>query len=181
MGAMPWEGMGPWREDPTESLRALQAEYFTAHYDLLSFIQKRLDGVREAIRLTEADGDPHDILSSYKQDLAVLERASREPLPAAAEGRIALLRRIEESSGQGLGNVLDVVSVSGEGDVFVARILAESDLRELFSTTKPNREMAATTMDKVASHLGRGESVCLPVFDQNGMPEGWWFAGYSID
>ena len=181
MGAMPWQEMRPWHADPRESLKELQAKYLADHYDLPSLIRQHLDSAKEAVRLTEAEGDPYDILDGYKEELALLERLSTEPLPDDPEARIAIVRQMYENSGEGIGDVLDVQSASDDGGLFVARILETTDLQELFGTPTPTREMAESTLSKLAPPLGRAESVCLPVFSAQGEPIGWWFAGYSVD
>lgn len=181
MGAMPWQEIGPWREDPNESLRILQSEYLAEKYDLPTLIRQRLESLRTAVRLTEAEGDPYNILKSYKSDQAFLERAASEPLPESPEARISLLREICESSGEGIGDVLDVHSASSEGGHLTSRILSDAELHELVGTVQPTREMASTVFAKLIPRLDRGESVCFRVFTGDGKPSGWCFAGYSID
>lgn len=178
---MPWQEMGPWRDDPRESLKELQAKYVADRYDLPSLIRQHLDSAKEAVRLTEASGDRHNLLDIYKGWLALFERLSHEPPPDDPHARLAIVRQIYETLGEGIGNVLDVQTASEEGDLFVARILTAANLQELFGTQTPTREMAETTLSKLAPRLDRGESVCVPVYSSQSEPVGWWFAGYSID
>jgi len=181
MGAMPWQEMGPWHDDPRESLKELQAKYLADHYDLPSLIRKHLDSAKEAVRLTEAKGDRYNLLDVYKGWLELFERLSTEPLPDDPRARLGIVRQIYESLGEGIGNVLDVQTASEKGDLFVARILTSANLQELFGTTTPTRELAEVTLSKLTPRLDRGESLCLPVYSSQGEPIGWWFAGYSID
>ena len=181
MGAMPWQEMGPWHDDPRESLKDLQAKYLADHYDLPSLIREHLDSAKEAVRLTEAKGDRYNLLDVYKSWLELFERLSREPLPEDPQARLGIVRQIYETLGEGIGNILDVQSASEAGDLFVARILTSANLQELFGTSTPTREMAESIIPKLSPPLDRGESICLPVFNTEDKPVGWWFAGYSID
>ncbi len=42
------------------------------------------------------------------------------------------------------------------------------------------RSVAEKLLGLIAEQLGRGESVCVPVYE-GGKPSGWWFVGYTID
>lgn len=184
MGAMPWQEMAPWHSDPKAALEALQIEFLRRNYDLPSLLDEFLDDERQAMELAEADGDPYDLLEECRQNIAFLEDAKRRGAPAEPRQQVRLLQQIYANSGasaDGIGNVMDVISVSDEGGVFVTRRLRDEELVRMFGTATPTRSMAEQSLGMLADETGRAESFCFPVFDESGNPVGWWFAGYSVD
>lgn len=180
MGAMPWQQLAPWNADPTAALRELQATFLAENYDFPRVIEEHLQGAREAVRLTEEQGDEYGILDIYKADLRYLEEIASKPLPDDPRQRIAILRKVWESGAQGIGNVLDVEEVRAEGDVHVTRRMPDKEIQKLLGTATPTRSEAEKLLGLIAEQLGRGESVCVPVYE-GGEPSGWWFVGYTID
>ena len=178
MGATPWQEMGPNDDDPNESLRAAQREHLR-FINLSRLVEEHLRSSRDAVRAVEAEGDRFGLLHIYRGQAEMLERISAEGIPTDPDQQIALLRRIH--AGEGVGNSLDVEGVSDEPVVFRARRLTDAELRDLFATTTPDEELAATAMQKLAPTLGRAESVCFRVFDHERRPIGWWFTGNSLD
>lgn len=180
MGAMPWQELGPPNPDPLKSLRELQASYFAKNYDLPRLIEEHLRSAREAVRITEEEGDEYGILDVYKADLKYLEGIAASPLPNDVHQQIVILRKIWESGGQGIGNVLDVENVTDDGGVHIARRMSVEEFTEILGTPMPTRSDAAKLLGLIADKLGRGESVCIPVYESD-QQCGWWFAGYTVD
>ena len=180
MGAMPYEILAPWSNDPRDALRALQAAFVDENYDLPALIQEHLESSRQAVQSCQEDGDEYGLLGIYQADLDYLESISGQPIPDAAQDRIAIIRKIWESGGEGVGNILDVARVNDEGGVHVARHMPDAEIEQHLGTSKPSTADAKLLLGKIADQLGRGESVCFPVYDA-GEPCGWWIAGYTVD
>ena len=180
MGAMPYEQLAPWHPDPNDALHDLQATFLADNYDLPRLIQEHLESSREAVRSCEADGDEYGILHIYQADVEYLESIAGEPLPEAPQGRIAILRKIWASGGQGIGNILDVTSVTDDGGVHITRRLPDEEIKRLLGTAQPSVADAKKLLGIIADQLGRGESACCPVYDGED-PCGWWFVGYTVD
>jgi len=181
MGAMPWQHLAPWDPAPVVALRKLQAAYLAENYDFPSTIDSHLESARESVRITEEEGDEYGILDIYQADLQYLEDVASRPLPTTPEEQIAVLRQIWASDGEGIGNVLDVKGVTAEGGVHVTRRMTANEVAEILGTPTPTPRAAERLLSKIADDLGRGESVCFPVYDDNAKPCGWWFAGYTVD
>ncbi len=177
---MPWHELGPPNANPAESLRELQASYFAKNYNLTRLIDEHLKSAREAVRLTEEEGDEYGILDVYKADLEYLEGIAASPLPDDVHQQIAILRKIWESGAQGIGNVLDVENVTDDAGIHIARRMPEEEVVEILGTSKPTQSDAAKLLGLIADELGRGESVCIPVYEGDRQC-GWWFAGYTVD
>jgi hypothetical protein len=182
MGAMPWYHLASWWLNPAEALHELQAKLLKKNYNLSAELQRHLHSAREAIRVTEAEGDPYGILKEYRRYLTRLERIARRPLPTEPMEQVACLRQIWKAYGEGIGNVLDVSRVSNRRRAGVSCRLSLRAIRELFGTETPSRAQAEAAPGKIFDTLSRGESVCFPVYSANGhKPIGWYFVGYSID
>jgi hypothetical protein len=179
---MLWYHLAPWRPAPSDALRALQADFFKKNYNLRDEVQRHLRSAQEAVRVTETEGDPYELLEYYREEVARLRRLASRPLPDQPEKQIALLRRIWASSGQGIGNVLDVTRVSTRRGVCVAYRLPNRAIRELFGTATPTRAQVEAAVYKINDLLGRGECVCFPVYRvKRHTPAGWYFVGNTID
>lgn len=70
MGAQLWYHAAPWRPDPAEALLELQTRFLAETYDLHSLVQQHVDSAREAVRVTEAEGDEYGLLDAYREELA---------------------------------------------------------------------------------------------------------------
>lgn len=180
MGAMPYEQLAPWHPDPNDALHDLQALFLAENYDLAQVIQEHLECSRQAVQSCEEDGDEYGILHIYQADVEYLESIAGGPLPEAPQDRIAILRKIWASGGQGIGNLLDVTSVTDDGGIHVTRRLPDEEIKQLLGTAHPSVADAKKLLGIIADQLGRGESVCCPIYDAED-PCGWWFAGYTVD
>lgn len=180
MGAMPYQYLAPWHPDANEALRQLQASFLAEKYDLPELVQQHLESSREAVRSCEADGDEYGILHIYQADVEYLESIAGKPLPDSPQDRIAILRKMWESGGQGIGNILDIASVMEEGGVHVTRRLPEEEIEQYLGTARPSPRQAERLLGLIANKLGRGESVCCPVY-KDAKPNGRWIVGYTID
>jgi hypothetical protein len=182
MGAMLWYHLTPWRPDPAEALRALQAKFFKKRYNLRAQLQSFLRSAQDALRVTEAEGDPYDLLEHYRDEVAKLTRIASRPLPTEPDKQIAVPHRIWESSGEGIGNVLDVTRVSSRRGVFLAQRLSPRQVRELVGTETPTRAQAEAAMYTINEMLGRGECLCFPVYRvKDRTPASWYFVGNTVD
>jgi hypothetical protein len=181
VGAQLWYHKAPWREDPEEALRALQAQVLREKYDLPTVLKEHIDSAREAVRLSEAD-DPYDLLEFYRQELDRLEQLASRPIPNDPRRQVEVVRRVFASSGQGVGDVLDVTGVSRRGGVHVAKRLAAKEVRRLCGVERPDLNQARAAVPKINEELGRGESVCFSIYAAKGTkPAGWYFVGNTID
>ncbi len=114
MGAQLWYHLAPWRPDPAEALHELQVGFLAENYDLPSLAQEHLESAREAVRVTEADGDEYGILGFYKEQVEKLEGIAGQPLPQDPREQIAIVRKVYAGYGEGIGNVLDVERISDQ-------------------------------------------------------------------
>ncbi|MEO6808071.1 MAG: hypothetical protein ABI353_03035 [Isosphaeraceae bacterium] len=188
LGAQLWFHPAPWRPDPAEALRALQAQFLAETYDLPAFVKERLASTRQAVRITEADGDEYGILDIYRESLALLEDVASRPLPEEPSQQIQLIRAICADSGEGIGNVLDVTGVSDQGEPPEARRLAIEEVRRFCATDRPVLAQAEAAVGGINEMLGRGECICFPfhvsnddVSNDDATPSGWYFVGNTID
>jgi hypothetical protein len=59
---------------------------------------------------------------------------------------------------------LDVTGVSPRGGVHVAKRLAAAEVRRLCGVELPDLNQARAAVAKINEELGRGESVCFPLY-----------------
>jgi hypothetical protein len=183
LGAQLWHHSAPWRPDPEEALFELQIQFLKETYNLPSLIKEHLESAREAVRICQKEGDPYELLDFYRKELVRLEDMSRRPIPDDPREQIELVRKVFMSSGEGVGNVLDVTGVDDEGSELVARRLKPDEIREFCKTDHPTSSQARNAVSKINEGLRRGESVCFPIYDDGaeGEPIGWYFVGNTID
>jgi hypothetical protein len=84
----------------------------------------------------------------------------------------------EAAGADGTRSILDIEFVGDEGDVGIARRMTDEELEEYFETTTPTRK---EILENLSVYIERGEAVCLPVYDEAGVPVGICFSGYSYD
>jgi len=180
MGGELWQHKTEWKNDPTEAFQNVQRAFLEENYDLPALIEEHLKSAREAVEITKREGDPYDLMAMYREQLAMLEQVSSEPLPEGSMERIELLRKLYGNSGEGIGNVLDVEGVSEEGGFLIARILKRDDLQSLFGTLTPTEEDVEPAISSIFEMVDRGESVCFPVYSEE-EPVAWQFIGCTID
>lgn len=184
MGAELWYHFAPWKPDPEAALHEFQVGFLAENYDLPSLVQKPLKDAREAVRVTEVEGDEYGLLESYRDELAMLEKIAGQPLPQDPLERIAIVRKVYAFSGQGIGNVLDVVRVSDQRGFPDAQKLGPDEIRRFCGTDRPNLRDARDSASPINRELQRGDSVCFPVWPDDrpeGEPIGWYFVGNTID
>ena len=180
MGAMPFEILAPWCDDPREALRALQAEFVDENYDLPKLLQEHIDSAKKSVEYCEQDGDEYGLLDDSRAHLAMLESIASKPIPEAAEERVKIVRKIWQYGGEGVGNILDITDVTDAGGMFVARRMLEAEVEQHLGTSQPTAEEGKELLGKIADKLGRAETVCFPVYE-NDKAVGWWFTGYTLD
>ncbi len=180
MGARLWHHVGPWRDDPAESLREVQICHLRSGFDYPTVLAEHLASAREAVHLTEAD-DPYNLLDHYRAEVTRFEELAALPPPATPDVEIVRLRSIYESSGEGIGCVLDVRNVSDARETHVARRLSSAEMVRLCGSERPTEMVAGLVINRINVELDRGESVCFPIYDENGQPLGWCFVGNTID
>jgi len=183
MGAQLWHHSAPGFTDPNDALRALQGQFLAASYDLPKMVQAELDGTREAVRREEAEGDPYELLDMYRRKLRFIEAVVAEGVPEDTDQRIELVRQLCMDTGEGVGNVLDVKSVSTERGVLTAQVLTDSEVLRLVGMTRPTLHQAKAAIHRINEELGRGEAVCFPIYPEGATqpPVGWYFVGNTID
>jgi hypothetical protein len=57
MGAELWYHEAPWDANPSEALRALQAQFLAENYNLSNVLPQHLKGARESLAAAQADDD----------------------------------------------------------------------------------------------------------------------------
>jgi hypothetical protein len=183
MGAELWHHRAPWHPNPADALRDLQARFLAAHYNLPALVRRHLRWAREAVECTQAEGDPYELLEFYREEVALLERVARRPLPETPGARVKLLRKVCASSGQGIGNVLDIERVSARRGTNVAQRLPAAELSRLVGSDRPTAAQARAALVKINEELGRGEAVCFLIYAARDRRKavGWYFVGNTID
>ena len=180
MGAQLWYHEAPWHSDAGAALNAMQARFLAENYDLPALLPQHLDWARESVAAPEGEGDPYGLLDLYQEKVKLIERLCSEPIPEGAEAQIEIIRQINADSGEGVGNILDVTCVAARRDVHMAQRLSPQETVRLVGAAQPTRAQAGAAVSKINEELGRGESVCFPVYD-DGKPVGWYFVGNTID
>lgn len=180
MGARLWYHEAPWHPDAGAALEALQARFMAENYDLPALLSQHLAWARESVAAAEGEGDPYGLLDIYQAKVDLLERLCSEPVPENSKAQIEIIRQINADSGEGIGNVLDVTAVTERRDVHVAQRLSPQEMILLAGAAQPTRAQARAAVGNINEALGRGESVCFPIYDE-GEPAGWYFVGNTID
>jgi hypothetical protein len=182
MGAQLWYHEAAWHTDAQAALQALQAEFVASHYNLADLLSRHLDSARQAVALTQKEGDPYGILETYQEELQLLERLSAQPIPSDPLGQIELVRQVNRFSGQGVCNVLDVKRVAEQRDYPACQRLSEAETARLVGNGRPTGVEAHQAVDKINDVLRRGEAVCFAVYDSaRSTPVRWYFVGNTID
>jgi hypothetical protein len=181
MGAEFWQHQSTWHQEAAQALQEIQARMLAEEYDLAALIPEHLANARETLAHTRAEGDPYDLAELYETEVAFLEGLSSEPLPPDTASRLLILRRLYANSGEGIGNVLDVESVSPERELFAAQPLDETETQRLIGAARPTAAQVHRALEAIANELGRGECICFPVYDDSSRPVGWQFLGYTVD
>jgi hypothetical protein len=183
MGATLWYHETAWHPDPAMALKTFQSRFMVEQYDLSTLLPDHLANARGAVASTEAEGDPYELLEMYQKEVRLLEQLCSQPIPQDFEGQIKILRQICASSGQGIGNILDIERISKRRRYNVAQPLSGPELIRLVGTERPTRAQAKKAIYKINEELGRGECVCFPVYDsgEKNQPVGWYFVGNTID
>jgi len=182
MGAELWYHQAPWHADPQVALQALQAEFVAEHYNLAELLATHLESTRQAVALTQAEGDPYGILEHYRDELQLLERLTAEPIPTDPLRQIEFVRQVNRFSGQGVGDVLDVQRVAQERDYPCCQRLGEAETTRLVGNARPTAAEARQAVTRINEVLDRGEAVCFAVYDDaRSNPVGWYFVGNTID
>jgi hypothetical protein len=180
MGAQLWYHEAPWHPDAAKALEALQAQFLAENYDLSTFLPQHLAWAREAAAATRAEGDPYGLLDMYQDKVTLLERLCSQPIPESPAAQIDIIRQISADSGEGVGNVLDILRVSPKRGLAKAQRLSKPETVRLVGAAQPTLAQARKAVGKINEELGRGESVCFPVYAR-GKPVGWYFVGNTID
>ena len=180
MGATYWESVTAYSESAEEALGQVQIRFFRqAGYDLQGLLTQRVVDMIEAVRSCE-DDDPYDLLDFYRDALDQYRQMAAQGVSEDPAAQIELLRRIEEISGDRVGNILDMTGISsGMEEDLVQRLPAER-IQEAFGTSRPSLLEARRGMSRLAESISRGAAICFPVYE-DGRPVAWFFAGHSAD
>jgi hypothetical protein len=180
MGAQLWQHIAGPHASPVQALREIQLQVL-AEQDLRGLLASQLESARGAVELTEQD-DEYGLLDFYREELAKFEELTEAGIPDDPEDQIAMLRRMNESSGQGIGNVLDVIGISIDGGMHVTRPCFQPELQDSFGLNHPTRREAASAVSQINERLERGESICFQIYaDDRATCAGWMFVGNTID
>jgi hypothetical protein len=182
MGAMLWHHEEPWQSDPATALRRLQAAFFAERYDFQTELERHRQSAEEALRLARNSGDRFGLVAIYSASLKVINDIVANPLPSDPAEQVEVLRRVIESiSPDGFGNILDVTCVNATGGVNVMRALQSADVARIVGSERPTLKEARDSINRVASQLGRGDSVAFAVYDNANNPISWCFIGLTTD
>lgn len=180
MGATYWEAITPYEDSPEQALRKAQVRFFReAGYDLPKYLARRIEDMTQSVRSCEED-DPYDLLGFYSNALDHFKQMMARGVPEEPEAQIDLLRRIEETSGDWVGNILDMTTVSQDQEPGSVQRLSPERMEQVFGTASPTLQEVRKGMANLADSIHRGTAVCLPVYE-DGQPVSWFFAGYSVD
>ena len=180
MGAELWHHVSRPHDAPLDALREIQTRCLST-YDLPALIQECLDSARCAVEATERD-DKHGLLDFYRSDLAKMEAIAADRIPQDIHARIELIRRIYDSSGQGIGNVLDVTDVCESGGMHITQPCDSTELSDLIGSDRPTLAESDQMVNPINAQLGRGDSVCFPVYsDDRTSLIAWCFVGNTVD
>lgn len=180
MGAQLWHHIGPWHDDPAESLKQVQIAHMRAEYDYPTLLTEQLASNRDAV-ISSKGREPLELHDFYRDEVTRLERLAALPAAESPDDDIARLRALYRNSGEGIGCVLDVTHVSTTGGMHIARRLPAAEIAWLCGSDRPSLVGAGRAVFKINSELTRGDSVCFPVYDEAGRPVGWYFVGNTID
>jgi hypothetical protein len=180
MGAQLWHHVAAWDPNPDAALKALQRQFLAENYDLPSLLPQHLAWARESVAAAKAEGDEYGLVDLYEEQVRLLEELCEQPIPDSAESQIEIIRKINEDSGEGIGNVLDLTGVSENRGMLTAERLSESKIERLVGSARPNLAEAHRAISAINTELGRGECVAFPVYE-NGKPVAWCFVGNTID
>lgn len=180
MGARYWEAVTPYEEVVERALRQAQIHFFReAGYDVPQRLAERVESMTRAVHACEQD-DPYGLLDFYRDALDQYRQMAANEVPEDPGTQIDLLRRIEEVSGNWVGNILDMKGLcQGYEEGKVRRLTAER-IEEAFGTASPSLHEVREGMGGLAGSISRGTAVCFPVYE-DGRPVAWFFAGYSAD
>jgi hypothetical protein len=180
MGATFWSHLTPYDPDPEVALRRCQVAFFQeSGYDLLKYLKERIAAMEQAVRWCEED-DQYNLLDFYRDALRQYQEMVARKIPEEPKAQIALLRQIEEISGDWLQNILDLTGISQSSEVGKAQRLSPDELQAYFGTIAPSLAQVHAGMDRLTETIRRGEAVCSSVYEGN-QPVSWFFAGYSAD
>ena len=183
MGAELYFHTTPYIDDPNAALVALQTAMLDA-LDLRQMVASNLASSEQAFHDTP-EGDEYGLHDHYKAELERARSIASEPIPTGFDGRIDLVRRLHADTGQGIGNILDVDGVVGDGGAgpSAARPLMPVELIDKFGSDC----LLSADADQLAGNanvwLGRGECVCFPLYSatDDDAPAEWCFVGNTVD
>ncbi|HXY36016.1 MAG TPA: hypothetical protein VEI07_17400 [Planctomycetaceae bacterium] len=133
-------------------------------------LQRALDELRER----EFEQGRYNPVMMYPPEF-VDERTPRGP----GRQHDTINEALEAAEEDGTRSILDIELVGDEAEFGVARRLTEEELEQYFGTTTPNR---AQVLDNTPTEdVERGQAVCVPVYDEDGLPLAIYFFGYSCD
>ncbi|TWU07325.1 hypothetical protein CA54_57310 [Symmachiella macrocystis] len=180
MGAQLWYQFSSPQESPLDALHELQDQR-VADYDLPSMIEETLKGARDAVEECRRD-DPCEILELYESFLFDIEQVAAAEIPDDWQGRLEILNKLNAGSGEGLGNILDVLGVSDDEEFGYAYLYSDEELSQQFEIERPTIAEAKAAIEEINTELHRGESVCFRVFAEDRTSlAGWCFVGNSVD
>jgi hypothetical protein len=98
--------------------------------------------------------------------------------PSPGPGHSSIKAAVKATMEDGTRSILDMERVSASPDYCVVAPLPESELRRLYGTTQPTREMVEEMMFLEDAERGQGIYIILY---KDGIPSEILFAGYSFD
>jgi hypothetical protein len=89
------------------------------------------------------------------------------------------MQALEMMEADGTASILDMLSISDSPGICSVCPLGDEQLKSLFGTTQPTREMIESNHD-LYQDIDRGQGIYIIAY-KDGQPSEYFFAGYSFD
>jgi hypothetical protein len=166
MGASGWSYFIPYQEDVYQALQELREIIFEqgAYYKPAEFYGKILES-------EVGQNMSPDLRGQLKTDV---EKMRKQPKPNSID------ELIELNGESGTHSILDIQKVASSPDFGVVAPLSQKELRDIFGTERPNREMVENKAEIVKSLRGRWQGTYIIVYNKE-TPKEIFFTGFSGD
>lgn len=153
MAATAWAYFTPYREDPAEALRALQAFILDSgrHKAKFPSRQARIDDMQVALKKLQTDDTP--VGEMFRDELLARLRAIQErPEPSSLEEALHELRWLNAE--QGTHSPLDLLGVANRPEQLRAAPLTDTELREAFGHERPDKAALSAQVNHLLNLRG---------------------------
>ncbi|HVM63072.1 MAG TPA: hypothetical protein VMV72_19595 [Verrucomicrobiae bacterium] len=150
------------------------AEFWSYHVPYQADIRAGLEALREQEFRAGRFHQPSLISPGFWG--RVFGRQPSKPKPPKS---IREAIRIADTNATGTRSILDMERISDAPASGAVSPVPEEELRRLFGTDQPTREMVEQS-EELIDRIDRGQGIYVVTYRQ-GKPEGIYFAGYSYD